>query len=183
VQQLSSLANNKNIKIRVSSNPEPVEFQIGDRDYSEICDYTTCQTDFKCSPSADINDVIKDTYNDDYAKMNYSTIVKRIRQLFKKKLFYKREQLIREINIIKTYPEDQIDFALSRFINNKNEYVYDEYGRTGYLINKEDYYIFQPIEITDEGSTIFDRSIPIDYKRNLLDLELDKPKVEQTAVA
>jgi hypothetical protein len=183
IQQLSSIANNKNIKIRVSSNPEPIEFLIGDRDYSEICDYTVCETDFKCKPNAEITDLIKDTYNDDYAKMNYSTIVKRIRQLFKKKLFYKREQLIQEINIIKPYPEDQIDFALSRFINNKNEYVYDEFGRPGYLINKEDYYIFQPIEITDEDSSLFDRSIPIDYKRSVLNLELEKPKIETAIVS
>jgi len=180
IQQLSSLANNKNIKIRLSSNPEPVDFQIGDRDYSEICDYTVCQTDFKCKPTAEISDLIKNTYNDDYAKMNYSTIVKRIRQLFRKKLFYKRDQLIQEINILKPYPEDQIDFALSRFINNKNEYIYDEYGRSGYLLNKEDYYIFQPIEITDEDASLFDRSIPIDYKRSHLNLELEKPKIENT---
>jgi hypothetical protein len=184
IQQLSSVANNKNMKIRVSSNPELIDFQVGDRDYSDICDYDKCPTDFKCSPHGEINtnEIIKDTYNDDYAKMNHSTIVKRIRQLFKKQIFYKREQLIQEINILKPYPEDQIDFALSRFVNNKNEYIYDEYGRSGYLINKEDYYVFQPIEITDEGASVFDRSIPVDYKRSVLDIELEKPKVQQAAV-
>ena len=55
--------------------------------------------------------------------MNNSIITKRIRDLFKKRNAYKREQLIREINIIKEYPEAQIDFALSRFIDNKNETI------------------------------------------------------------
>jgi len=179
MQQLSKLANNKNMKIRVSSKPDLIDFEIGDRDYSEICDYSECPTDFKCSPHAEINEINKTTYNEDYAKMNYSTIVKRIRQLFKKQIAYKREQLIQEINILKPYPEDQIDFALSRFINNKNEYIYDEYGRSGYLINKDDYYIFQPIEITDEDSSMFDRTIPLDYKRSILDLEVEKPKLQK----
>ena len=181
VDQLNTLANNKNMKIRTSSNPALIDFQIGDRDYSEICDYTTCETEFICSPNAEITDTIKTTYNDDYAKMNYSSIVKRIRQLYKKKLFYNRAQLLSEINVVKTYPEDQIDFALSRFINNKNEYIYDEYGRSGYLINKDDIYAFQPIEITDEEASVFDRSLPIDYKRSNLQLELEKPKIEDLA--
>jgi hypothetical protein len=181
VDQLNTLANNKNMKIRTSSNPALINFQIGDRDYSEICDYTTCETEFMCSPNAEIVDTVKTTYNDDYAKMNYSSIVKRIRQLYKKKLFYNRAQLLSEINVVKTYPEDQIDFALSRFINNKNEYIYDEYGRSGYLINKDDIYAFQPIEITDENASVFDRSLPIDYKRSNLQLELEKPKIEDLA--
>ena len=172
IEQLNTLANNRDMQIRVSSKSELVDFQIGDRDYSDICDYEKCAKEFKCLPHSEITDIITNTYNDDYAKMNNSTITKRIRDLFKKRNAYKRNQLIREINIIKEYPEAQIDFALSRFIDNKNEYIYDEYGRTGYLINKDDYYVFQPIEITDETASMFDRSIPVDYKRSVLELEL-----------
>ena len=172
IDQLNTLANNRAMQIRVSSRPELVDFQIGDRDYSDICDYEKCAKEFKCLPHAEITETINNTYNDDYAKMNNSTITKRIRDLFKKRNAYKRDQLIREINIIKEYPEAQIDFALSRFIDNNNEYVYDEYGRTGYLINKDDYYVFQPIEITDETASMFDRSVPVDYKRSVLELEL-----------
>jgi hypothetical protein len=174
IDQLNTLANNSTMRIRVSSRPELLNFQIGDRDYSDICDYEKCIKNFKCLPHAEITDVINNTYNDDYAKMNYSSITKRIRDLFKKRIVYRRDQLIAEINIIKKYPEVQIDFVLSRFVDNKNEYVYDEYGRTGYIINKDYYYVFQPIEITDENASIFDRSVPIDYKRSVLELELDQ---------
>jgi hypothetical protein len=174
VQQLSTLANNKNMQIRVSSKPELIDFQIGDRDYSEICDYEVCETDFKCSPNAEITEIIKDTYNEDYAKMNYLSIVKRIRQLYKKKLVYDRQQIFDEITILKSYPEDQIDFALSRFVDNKNEYIYDEHGRTGYLINRDNYYVFQPLEITQENSSMFDRSVPVDFKQSLLELEIEQ---------
>jgi len=175
MKQLQTLSESKIIKIRLSSKAdELIDYQVGDRDYSELCDYDECPDEFKCSPHSETKEIIKDTYSEDYGKMNYTSIVKRIRDLFKKKIAYTREQLIQEIKIIKEYPEDQIDFALSRFINNKTEYIYDEHGRPGYLINRDQYYAFQPIEITDESSSVFDRSIPVDYKRNLLEIELNK---------
>jgi len=183
VQQLSKLANNKNMQIRVSSKPELIDYQIGDRDYSEICDYEVCETEFKCSPNVEISKIIKDTYNEDYAKMNYLSIVKRIRQLYKKKLVYDRQQIFDEITILKSYPEDQIDFALSRFVDNKNEYIYDELGRTGYLINRDNYYVFQPLEITQENSTMFDRSVPVDFKQSVLELEIEQKEKGKGNVA
>jgi hypothetical protein len=177
IDQLLSLPQNKNMKIRLSSSSEPVDFNIGDRPYSEICDYMD-NCNFTCSPTATIqeDDIITNTYNEDYAKVNYSSIVKRIRQLFRENIFYKREHLINSINIIKKYPENQIDYALSRFVNNKNEYVFDKYGRTGYLVNRDEIYAFQPIEMNDETASLFERSIPIDYKREHLEFELPKEK-------
>jgi hypothetical protein len=137
---------NKNIKIQLSSKPSDlIDYQIGDRPFTDMCDYMD-NCSFTCSPDAKIepSDIIEDTYNEDYARINYSMIVKRIRQLFKEKVFYHRTELINSINIrsnvpnkhlIKnvsskfpnenidyTYNEKQIDFALSRFVNNKNEH-------------------------------------------------------------
>ena len=115
----------------------------------------------------------------DYSKTNYAAIVKRIRQLFREQFFYSRENLIRAINILRTYPDEQIDYALSRFIDNQNEAIVDKYGRTGYLINNENMYVFQPIEITDERSSLFDRSVPIDFKNSYLTIDVDPEKREK----
>jgi hypothetical protein len=185
VQQISSLEQNKNINLQLSSMPNEINFDVGDKDFSEICDYDECKEYFTCSPDAKINEseIISNTYNDDFVKMNYSAIAKRIRQLFRESNFYKRELLIQYINTIREYSDAQIDYALSRFIDNKNEVIYDKYGRTGYLINKENYYVFQPIEITDENISLFERSIPIDYKRNTLNLELEPTIIQRTVQA
>ena len=67
---------------------------------------------------------------------------------------------------MKQYPIEQIYYALTYLINNKNEFIYDKYGRIGNLVNKGEYYLFQPIEITDENASIFERTVPVDYKRN-----------------
>jgi hypothetical protein len=174
VDKLLAIAENKNIKINLSSSPEPVDFQVGDRPYTDICDYKEC--DMKCSPFEEIKeeDVVKDTYNEDFVKMNYSMILKRIRELFKEQSFYKWDQLRQHINRVKEYPVEQIYYTLSQFIENKNEYLIDRYGRRGYLINKGEYYAFQPIEVNDENASIFDRSVPVDYKHESFFLELPK---------
>jgi hypothetical protein len=94
--------------------------------------------------------------------------------------YYEREHLVNAITIVKQYPIEQIYSALSALINNKNEYLIDAYGRTGRLIDKYDaktdtaYYVFQPIELTDENASIYERTAPIEYKRNNIILEIDK---------
>jgi len=176
VDQLNALAENQNIKLILSSN-QTVEFKIGDRPFTEICDYMD-NCNFVCSPNATIGegDVVRDTYNDDFVKTNYSVIVKHIRNLFKERFFYTRDNLIASINIVKVYPIEQIDYALTRFIDNRSEYLLDKYGRTGYLTNRGDYYVFQPSEVTDEYASIFERSVPVDFKRERLVLELPTEK-------
>jgi hypothetical protein len=117
----------------------------------------------------------------------------RVRELFREKassssqlvlsnVFYERNQLIGAINIVKPYPLEQIFSALSRFIRNKNEYLVDAYGRSGRLVDKYDaetdtaYYVFQPVEISDENASIYERSAPVDYKRPAISLEIDKSR-------
>jgi len=180
VEKLLENAANQKIKIQLSSTPELMEFKVGDKPYTDICDYKD-NCNFVCSPNVELQDadITKNTYNLDYAKTNYAAIVKRIRQLFREQFFYSRENLLSAINILRTYPDEQIDYALSRFVDNQNEAIVDKYGRTGYLINSENMYVFQPIEITDERSSLFDRSGPIDFKNSYLTIDVDPEKREK----
>jgi hypothetical protein len=63
-------------------------------------------------------------------------------------------------------------------VNNKNEYLIDKYGRRGHLTNVGNVYAFQPTEITDERASIFERSVPVDYKPTALQLELRMKNTE-----
>jgi hypothetical protein len=181
VDKMMALIENKNIKINLSSKSEPVDFQFGDKDFTDVCDYMECQKDFRCSPHAEINDtdINKDTYGEDYVKMNYTTILKRIRQLYREQNVYNVKQLFENINRVKQYPEEQISYCLSQIIDNKNEYLIDKYGRRGYLINRDEYYAFQPVEITDENASLYERTVPVDYKRESILLELPKTNVQE----
>jgi hypothetical protein len=175
IDKLNDLAENQNIKLRLSSNQE-IDYKIGDREGSGICDYMNC--DFVCSPNTVINpeDINNNTYGEHYVKMNYNAIAKRIRDVFREQPFYSRTQLLASIQIMRTYPLEQIDYVISMFTENPYNYIVDKYGRSGYLINAGDYYGFQPLEITDEQSSVFDRTAPVDYKPNEMYMELPLEK-------
>jgi len=176
IDKLNALAENQNIQLTLSSKQE-IEYKIGDKEGSGICDYMNC--DFVCSPTTVINetDINKNTYSEHYVKMNYGAIAKRIRDLFKEQTFYKREPLVESIQIMRQYPIEQIDYVLSMFIENKHNYITDKYGRNGYLVNSGDFYGYQPVEISDEQSTIYERTVPVDYKPAEMFMELPTQKV------
>lgn len=187
VDKLGAIAENENITMNLSSG-KTIQFRVGDEPYSALCDYMeTCE--YKCTPT--ISDPTAsvgkrlDTYNKYYAKTNNDYIVKRIAALYREKAFYKRDELIREINRVKIYPVEQIYYALTLLVKGSNEYLVDKYGRIGNLLNKGEYYVFQPVEISDPNISIYERSVPVDYKRRDIVLEVatdfDKQKTDTLA--
>ena len=178
-ETLMENAANQNIDINLSSG-KIIDFKIGDQPFTDICDYMdTCS--YKCLPDAQISndDIIGDTYNNTFVQMNQSRILSRILQLFREQNVYKRTQLIDSINIVKQYPIEQIFSALTFLIDNKNEFLVDKYGRYGNLINKGEYYVFQPLEITDENISMLDRTVPIEYKRKSIFLKYNNEIVDE----
>jgi superfamily II DNA or RNA helicase len=150
-------------------------FKIGDAPFSLACDYMpTCN--YSCRPTKDIdeNNLNEDSYNDTFIKMNSEKINQKIRLLMKESFFYKKDTLINLINIPKKYPLVQIYSALTMLIDDNNEFIVDKYGRNGRLVNIGDYYLFQPIELLDKNISIYERSIPIDYKHNMINFEIKK---------
>jgi hypothetical protein len=86
--------------------------------------------------------------------------------------FYKKKDLFSLINVPKPYPTEQIYSALTQMITDNSEYVIDKYGRTGYLINIGDYYLFQPSELNYKNISIYDRSVPINYKHDMIKFKI-----------
>ena len=156
-----------------------LDYKVGDKPYTEMCDYKE-SCNFSCSPDAKIaeSDIIKSTYNESFLQVNREQIVKRIRELFGEptmgRIFYRIDELKRLINQNQFYPEDQIYYAITYLIENKNEFLIDKYGRKGNLINRGDYYLFQPIEITDEYATVYERSRPVDFKHHSIMVDMPK---------
>jgi hypothetical protein len=179
VEKMLEIAQNQNIEINLSSN-KIIPYKIGDKPFTDICDYMD-NCSYVCSPDAKIeeNDIIRDTYTDSFVKMNQPRIIGRILELYREQNVYTRNQLINSINIVKQYPIEQIFSALTYLIENKNEYLIDKYGRLGNLVNKDMYYLFQPIEITDENITMYERNAPIDYKRKSFLLEYSSDVVQE----
>jgi hypothetical protein len=170
VDNLYKFAENQQININLSSGHK-IQHTIGDTPGTDICDYME-NCNFTClNPVNDIP-ISLSNYDEDGININYTSIIKRIRALFREQSYYGRDELINSIKIVREYPTEHIDYVLTNLIENKNEYVMDQYGNRGHIINKGKYYGFQPNDIDDDQIDIYHRTVPIDYKRDTLNMDL-----------
>ena len=176
---------NQTVKQELSSG-KIIDYQVGDRPYTSICDYMDKCT-YTCSPDKelDIEDVDISTYSKSF--MNIDKIITHIKSIFKEKYFFEKEALFQRLKLIgRNYSNLQIDVALTQMIKDKNEFLADKYGRLGHLVNIDKLYLFQPIELESKHISMFDRSVPLDWKSDKLILSVpkkfnDKLVVEKTA--
>lgn len=175
--KLQSIMKNQDITIHLSSGQVIEQFPVGDRPYSDLCDYMD-NCDFKCAVKRDDYEQHQTTsnYSEDFLKTNSNVIIERIRDLYREHTAFTREQLINSINIVKKYPINHIYYALSKMVNNSagSEELIDKYGRSGYLVNRGNVYAFQPSEITDESASMYERTVPVDYKQPNLKFEISR---------
>jgi hypothetical protein len=154
------------------------QYAIGDRPFSFVCDYqASCE--HKCAfGTGGAIKVNADTYSEPFIVMNAERIVQRIRDLFKVRHFYARRTLLQHLI---GHPPEQVDVALTRMIADKGDHLADKYGRTGHLINVGEYYLFQPSEITDPRIGIYERSAPLQFKREHISFPLKNGTLERLA--
>jgi hypothetical protein len=127
------------------------------------------------------SDVRVDTFNEKFMSMNMDKIIHKIRDLYKDAFFYKKtgpNGIIAHVNAVRQYPIAQINLALTQMVTDSNEYVNDKYGRIGRIINVGDYYLFQPIELTDKRISIYERSVPVPYKHTAIEYPLPQEVTE-----
>ena len=149
----------------VLSNGEKITLDIGDKPFTQQCDYMeSCS--YSCNPTAKIT--AKDIVLDTYTLSGNETLIMKIKNLFKEHFFYKKDDLVNTLTYSKPYSREEIDFALDTLVKDKTAVVEDRYGRGGNIINIGEYYIYQPLELDNEQISLFDRSRPIDYKRGKL---------------
>ena len=182
-ENFKQIEENKDIVQILSDHQKLTHFDIGDMDNSATCDFMKCE--FDCLPNIDLEDSVlnEDTYNEKFMLINSDKIIQKIKNLMKMRFFYKKNDLLQLINIPKKYPTSQIYAALTQIITDNTEYITDKYGRTGYLVNIGDYYLFQPSELNYKNISIYDRSVPIDYKHNMIKFEIktniSKPVIDK----
>ena len=123
------------------SNHKDISYKIGDKPYSDICDYME-SCNFICRKEKELkeSDLIHTTYNNELASFNNDKIIKKIKLLFKEYYFLKKEDLIANLNLRSTTSLTQIYAALNKLLYDKNEFVYDRYNKPGHIINIGNYY-------------------------------------------
>jgi hypothetical protein len=163
---------NKQVELELSTK-QKIKFNVGYKNNSIICDFMNC--DYNCFPvdSIDQNNISTKSYSKSYIIMNLEKILKRIKTLFNEHYVYKKGELIKRINAVKHYSNEQINMALNVLLTDKNELLVDMLNRNGRLVNIDDLYLFQPIELDNKHIPEYQRKIPIDVKIPSLNFQLD----------
>ena len=91
---------NKTVKQELSTGDIIENYKIGDKDYSIECDFMDCNFDPNIKETKD-NTLDTSTYNDYYLNNNIQTIMTKIKDLFRKKYLYTKDEIIKEINYSK----------------------------------------------------------------------------------
>jgi superfamily II DNA or RNA helicase len=181
------------------------KYGIGDRPFSEACDYMECnytcprmkgsinESDSNSAPKINI----EATYHKENIKANSALIIEKIKELYTDSESGKKEgdsitvksfhrdaiikRLTTSTNPFGIRPKiniKEIDFALTEILENPNEIIVDNLGRTGRIVNRGKYYLFQPIELNDAGSSILESSLPVQSKAKNISFETKKAEVE-----
>ena len=153
------------------SNKIVIDWSVGDKPYTALCDYMDTCT-FDCIPNKETLNINYDTYNEDFIMLNTEKLVEKIKDIFKEQYVCSKDELIQKINYIRVYPLVQIYAALNRMLNDNTEILTDMFGKKGYLVNIGEYYLFQPVEIRNKHISIFERMTPIDFKHQKIIIEL-----------
>ena len=158
--------------------PTPIvieRYDVKMKPRTDACDYQN-ECDFACEPDLDsrISDMGTDidTYNIKFLEMNSERVIHRVRALFKERFFYTEDELIRHVNQIRTYTDEQIMVALNTLITDPYETLTDYYGREGRLIQIGNYYLFQPEGITNPKIGLRERAMPIDEGVDAIEIQL-----------
>tara|TARA_R110002072_G_scaffold5205_5_gene34453 strand:+ start:36 stop:4028 length:3993 start_codon:yes stop_codon:yes gene_type:complete len=163
---------NQSVKLELS-NKKIIDYKVGDKPYSSICDYMESCT-YDCANNEKLDQIITDnsTYNEKFLVTNNEYIISIVKNLFKQNFFYYKQDLINRINSYKKYSNEQIFSALTELIDNKTHFIIDKFNNIGHLLNIEDIYFFQPSEISYEKEDMYYKSKPLVKKNDSISYKI-----------
>jgi len=155
---------------QITARGKEIMIPIQDVSYTPICDYKKdCFYSCKWEPNPrDKLEINTDTYKIKFSENEIDKVKKEIKNLFRIQLVYNLENIESHLSFLNKL---FIYNALEEIVNNKNEIVYDKFGKKGYIIYRGDYYIFQPYDFEKEDVPIHYRVYPLDIKNKSVDLE------------
>ena len=165
--ELSKIAENKKIEIQPSSLSKIVTFRVGDKPGTEACDYDKCDYTCRIDKDMDLTTMpfkeVKDTHSLEVMKSNANYLMDKIKNLYRteKKSFHKDE--FKKLLSVNSEDHDLLFYVLTKLVDG-NETVEDSFGREGRVVNRGEYYIFQPIEVSDSRSNLFENMMPINFR-------------------
>ena len=165
IEQSNFSANKMNLLVNQNiSTGEIIQYQVGDKPFTSICDYMdSCH--FSCRGNrSPIVAIDTNTYNDEFISSRISIIIQIIQLLMKERYIYTEQDLIEHIVNFKTFMIEEIHYALTKMINDKNIFIHDKYNQPGNLVNVGDLYLFHPAKLVNTNVSMNDRRLPFTEK-------------------
>ena len=158
-----------------------------------LCDFKPCE--LKCESKKlsklwdnknytykllDKKDIDYNTFNDDMSKYEIDIIKIKIKDLFRFKHVYTYDEIFDKIK--KSFLKHQSDLFEKYFLdqalkdmmpktendfNKFSDTVFDKYNKSGYIIQRNIYYIFQPFDENENIPYYYRKNINIDYVNNI----------------
>jgi hypothetical protein len=157
---------------QITARGEEVIIPVKDVSYSPMCDYQK-ECSFSCkwepNPREKLN-INTDTYQIQFSNNEIEKVKKQIKYLFRIQLVYHLQDIEENLSSASIHPVF-IYNALEELANNKNEVVYDKFGKKGYILYRGEYYIFQPYDFEKEDVPMDYRIYPLSTKKKQVDLE------------
>ena len=172
-KQVNLIENLKPINVTTSRGKNIENVNINDEPFTKICSFNdTCKINIysldkekiKKLDILDESTLDKDTYLLHHFKDSIKFIKKFIISIFKTNKYHDEKDLIQLIKNNVDTSNIIILSALNSLINDK-KIIFDDKKNPGRIIQKDNYYIFQPLN-TDESIPIFYRNNGIDDKNN-----------------
>ena len=171
--ELRKVAENQKIEIRPASLNKNIVFKVGDKPGTEACDYDKCDYTCRIDKEMDLEKMlfkkVKDTHNLEMMRSNSNYLMDKIKNLYRteKKSFHKDEFK----KLLSVNSDDLLFYVLTK-LTDGNETVEDNYGREGRVVNRDEYYVFQPTEISDRRSSLFENMVPINFRHERLKYQI-----------
>ncbi|MBG01386.1 MAG: hypothetical protein CL470_03865 [Acidimicrobiaceae bacterium] len=146
------------VKLRTSRRRLLKSFEVHDKKYTKICSFSkTC--DYSCGiNSIQTKDINYDTFTFNNSKDLLLSIQKIIRELYEINNYYNLNEFEEIITKLIDTNKIIIYYALFNLIDNKIT-IWNKFKISGYIINKNNYYLFQPHNNND-------RNVPLYYRNN-----------------
>jgi hypothetical protein len=138
---------------------------IDDMDFTVLCDWMECE--YECEPSVIIDPYSLDdsTYDAFSSQYRESMLQKKIRELFQKKPYYSDREFKQKL-LETGAPEIAIGMAIQSILQNRTFRIHSG-GQEGYILYKNNYFIFQPEIYRDLKIPLALRIADIPVKRDV----------------
>jgi hypothetical protein len=130
---------------------------VHDKEYSKICSFGKCKFPCECNEVTE-NDINYDTFTLKNSKDLFIQVKKIIVELFEISTYYPLNEIIERVLETIDTNINVIYYTLYDMIDNKIP-LWNHKKVSGYLINKNNYYLFQPHDNIDESLPLYYRGI------------------------